>query len=90
MELGPKFLDIRSKLAISLREEGKYSQAIKVLSQVLKMNPRYVGARIQMGITFYAAGQKKRAVTVWKQALKSNPQNELAKMYLKLAESSAH
>ncbi len=87
LELGPKFLDIRSKLAVSLREDGKYSKAIQVLSQVLKMNPRYIGARIQIGVTFYASGDKKKAVSAWKEALKLSPNNESAKMYLRLAES---
>jgi tetratricopeptide (TPR) repeat protein len=88
LELRPKFLDIRSKLAVCLREEGRKDEALKIFGQILKMNPHYSQARVQLGITYFAAGEKKKALEAWKTILKSNPHDESAKMYLKLVEES--
>ncbi len=86
LQLRPKFLDIRTKLAICLREEGRHREAIKIFTEVLKTNEKYSQARVQLGITHYALGEKTKAIKVWKEAVKLDPENGSAKMYLKLSE----
>jgi len=86
LNLRPKFLDIRLKLAVSLREEGQYAKSLKTLGEIIRANPKYSQARVQLGVTAYASGDKKKATAAWKDALKLNPKDESAKMYLKLAE----
>ncbi len=88
LDLRPKFLDIRAKLGICLREEGEHKKAIQVFNEVIKQNPKFSQARIQLGVTYYASGEKKKALATWNQALKNNPEDESAKMYLSLAETS--
>lgn len=85
LKLRPHFLDIRSKLAVCLREEGNKTEAIKIFGQILKENPRYSQARIQLGITYFASGDRKKAFQAWKAILDTNPNDESARMYLKLA-----
>ncbi len=86
LNLRSQFLDIKLKWALSLREEGKHAQAIKILSQILKSNTRFHQARVQLGVTYFAQGQKKKAVEAWKAVLKAHPSDESAKMYLRLAD----
>ncbi len=89
LKLGPTFLDIRCKLAICLREMGKYRQSIEEFKKVIKSNSKYLYAQVQLGVTFYAAGKAADAIKQWKQVLKRQKDNEGAKMYLRLAQGAA-
>jgi len=89
LKLGPTFLDIRCKLAICLREQGKYPQSILEFKKVIKSNAKYLYAKVQLGVTLYAAGKTKDAIKEWKGVLKSQGDHEGAKMYLRLAEGAA-
>lgn len=89
LNLGPTFLDIRCKLAVSLREQGKYKEAVKEFQNVIKANPRYLYAQVQLGVTLYAAGKTKEAIAQWKKVLKLHPNHDGAKMYIRLAEKAA-
>jgi tetratricopeptide (TPR) repeat protein len=89
LKLGPTFLDIRCKLAICLREQGKYTQSIQEFKKVIKANSRYLYAQVQLGVTLYAAGKAAEAVKQWRHVLKREKDHEGARMYLRLAEGAA-
>ncbi len=89
LKLAPTFLDIRSKMAICLREKGDYPKSIQEFKQVIKANPKYLYARVQLGVTYYAAGKSREAIKEWKEVLKLQPNYEGAKMYLRLADKAA-
>jgi tetratricopeptide (TPR) repeat protein len=89
LELGPTFLDIRCKMAVSLREQGKFAESIKEFQKVIKANAKYLYAQVQLGVTLYAVGKTKEAIAQWKKVLKLHPNNDGAKMYIRLAERAA-
>lgn len=86
LKLNPAYVDIRTKMAIALREEGDFESSLKELKQVIKEEPRYITAHIQLGITCYSAGKLSDAKKEWQTALKQDSKNESAKMYLRLCE----
>ena len=86
LDLCPHFHDIRVKLAVSLREEGKKEQAIKELQHITHEKADYTDAHIQLGITFYSLGRKKEARQTWERLAKKQPQHQLVKIYLRLSE----
>jgi tetratricopeptide (TPR) repeat protein len=87
LHLGPTFHDIRCKLAICLREQGKHADSVSEFKKVLKANPKYYYAMVQLGVTLYAAGKTKAAIEQWNKVLKAKPDHDGAKMYLRLAET---
>lgn len=86
LNLNPTYVDIRTKLGIVLREEGKLEDSLKELRRVLKDNPKYLTAMIQLGITYYAMTKPLDAKKEWELALAQDPKNESAKTYLRLCE----
>ncbi|MBI2339698.1 MAG: tetratricopeptide repeat protein [Deltaproteobacteria bacterium] len=86
LDLCPNFHDIRAKLAVSLREEGKKEQALKEFQRIVREKPDYTEAHIQMGITLYGMGRKKEARQTWEKLTKKQPGHQLVKIYLKLSE----
>jgi tetratricopeptide (TPR) repeat protein len=86
LELEDKYVDIRTKMAICLREEGDKQKAATELKQALKDNPDYPDAQIQLGVTYYSLGKKTDARKIWKQASKKFPTNQTVKMYLSFTE----
>lgn len=83
-----QFHDIRNKLGICLREEGRKQDALKEFHRIAKERPSYVDARIQLGVTYYSLGKKSDALQVWKELAKSHPGHELVRMYLRLSQTS--
>lgn len=86
LDLCPNFQDIRLKLAVSLREEGKKEQALKELQRIAKEKGDYTDAHIQMGITLYGMGRKKEARQTWERLVKKRPNHQLVKIYLRLSD----
>lgn len=86
LELAPHFSDIRNKLGISLREQGKKKEAIHEFGRIVKENPHFTEAQIQLGVTLFGMGEKQKARKIWLALVKSHPRHELVKMYLRLAE----
>lgn len=84
LELRPTFVDIQTKLGISLREIGKLHDSLEVLTAAVKQDPNYYLASINLGLTYFTMGKMGDAVRVWKSVLKRDPQNEKAQMYLRL------
>lgn len=88
LELEGKYADIRTKLAVCLREKGDLPGAMKELKQAVKSNNKCADAHVQMGVTYYAMGKKNEARKVWRAATKKFPQHKIMKMYLKFTNPS--
>lgn len=82
VELGPKFADLRTKLAIALRERGDFDSALLEFQEALKVNAKYVPAYLHLGMTYYMRGMVERAERVWKTALKASPGDKSVQVYL--------
>jgi tetratricopeptide (TPR) repeat protein len=82
VQLGPKFADLRTKLAVALREKGDFDAALVEFQEALKVNPKYVPAYLHLGVTYYMRGLIERAVRVWKTALKASPDDKSVQVYL--------
>ncbi len=85
VQLEPLYCDIRTKLAISLREDKKYAKAVEELKQTIKTNKKFLEAHVQLGVTYFTMGKRSDAVKTWKQAVKLFPSNATLKMYLRFA-----
>ena len=88
LSLCPTFVDIRTKLANTLRDMGDHSTAISEYRDAVATNPDYVPARLQLGVTLYSAGDKQKAIDEWHAVLKRDPDNRNAKMYLRMVGES--
>jgi Flp pilus assembly protein TadD len=82
VNLGPKFADLRTKLAVALREKGDFDSALVEFQEALKVNAKYVPAYLHLGVTYYMRGLVDRAVRVWKTALKASPSDKSVQVYL--------
>ena len=85
LELGPAFVDVRSRLAGALRDSGEREQAIKEYEEVVRQSPSYVPARLNLGLSLFAAGRRDEAVKHWRAVLEISPGNRNAELYLQLA-----
>lgn len=83
--LCPTFVDIRTKLATTLRDLGKIDAAIDELMAVREAKPAYVAARLHLGVTLWSAERKDEARAEWQAALDHDPHNSRARMYLRMA-----
>jgi tetratricopeptide (TPR) repeat protein len=89
LTLGPGFVDIRLKLAQSLRDAGKREEALEELRRVIQERPSFVPARVHLGITLYSMGRLAEAVAEWQEALRLEPDNRSCQMYLNLIKDGA-
>lgn len=85
LKLQPTFVDIKTKLAIALREKGMIAQAIKELEEAKFINADYLPSRVNLGILYYLMNRFDDAVVEWESVLKYDPNNGIAKMYLTAA-----
>lgn len=85
VELRPKFMDILTKIGITLREKGDLDQAIDALARAKEAGPNYVPAYLHLGIAYYTNGQRDLALKEWKAAQKIDPSNRAVQVYLNLA-----
>lgn len=85
LELAPTFVDIRLKLANSLRDAGDLDEALDELTALKDQRPDYVAARVSLGLTYWKQGQLDRARDEWQAALDQDPDNASARLYLKMA-----
>ncbi|WP_165703667.1 tetratricopeptide repeat protein [Enhygromyxa salina] len=85
LQLCPTFVDIRTKLATTLRDAGHIDEAIDELIGVRDAKPEYLAARLHLGVTFWSAKRKDEARAEWKAVLEFEPDNARAQMYLRMA-----
>lgn len=82
LEVRPRFLDIRTKLAESLMEMGEVEGALKELADVLEANPEFTGARLRMGVVLHRLGRTDEAVREWTRCSAEDPQDLRPRAYL--------
>ena len=82
LALQPTFVDIKTKLAVALREKGMTAQAIKELEEAKFINADYIPARVNLGILYYLMRRLDDAVIEWESVLKHEPKNGVAIMYI--------
>lgn len=85
LQLCPTFVDIRTKLATTLRDAGHVDEAIDELIAVRDAKPGYSTARLHLGVTLWTAGRKHEARAEWKAVLEHDPDNKRVHMYLRMA-----
>ena len=75
VQVDPKNVALRNKLASSLYRAGDVDGAIAQLNQALTYDPRDANSLFNLGtIRLQGKGDGKGAVAAWQQLLKSNPQ----------------
>ncbi len=80
----PTFVDIRTKLATTLRDLDKIEEALDELIAIRESAPDYLQARIHLGVTLWRAGQIAEARAEWKHVLASDASNRSCRVYLKM------
>lgn len=74
LDLDPKNIALRTKLAASLYRSGDIDGAINQLNKALASDPKDANALFNLGmIKLQGKGDSKGAVSTWRQLLKTNP-----------------
>ena len=85
LNLRPTFVDIITKIGITLREKGQFDEAIRVFMRAKELNPNYPLALVHLGVTYYMKGFIDLAMEEWEKVQEVNPKSREAKVYLSLA-----
>jgi len=83
--LRPNFVDLLTKIGVTLREKGDLDRAMEAFTKAKTVNPNYLLAYVHLGITYYMKGQRDLALEEWKAAQKIDPANRAIQVYLTLA-----
>ncbi len=89
LSLCPTFVDLRLRLAHSLREANDVDGAVAEFRLAVQHAPAYLPARVALGTALYARGLLDEAVAQWEEVLRIDPHHRTAGMYLKLARAQA-
>ena len=84
LELCPTFVDIRTKLATTLRDAGDTTAALDEFEAITESAPGYLPARIHMGVTLWSLGKRDEARAQWRDVLERDPDNRSVRVYLAL------
>lgn len=82
LEVRPRFLDIRTKLAEALMEMGDTEDALAELRGVLEANPEFTAARLRLGVVLHRLGQTDEAVAAWTRCAEEDPQDLRPRAYI--------
>lgn len=82
LQLCPTFVDIRTKLATTLRDAGRLPDALDELIAIRDAAPDYLQARVQLGITLWRAKRIAEARDEWQYVLDKDPNNRSCRVYL--------
>ncbi len=82
LALAPTFIDLRTRLAEVLREQGHVDDALAELELVTNQNPKYVPAIILKGVIAFSRGQMLTARTYFESVLQLDPANRSCNLYL--------
>lgn len=80
----PTFVDIRTKLANTMRDVGRTDDALDEYEGICESSPSYVPARIHYGVTLWRAGRVDDARAQWNTVLELDPDNRSCHVYLKM------
>ena len=76
-ELGVDVVKEKLLRALGLFYEGKFTDVIKLCSEILRLEPANTTALERMGSAYYKLGQKLDALRVWEKAALLNPDNKV-------------
>ena len=82
LELGPRYHDLRYRMARLLLEAGRVLEAREALDQVLHARPSFVEAQAALGLAHYLSGDAAGAREVWQACLARRPENSRVEAYL--------
>jgi tetratricopeptide (TPR) repeat protein len=82
LEIRPRYLDIRARLAEVLVELGRSEEARDELEWVLQENPAYTEARIRLGVVLHHVGETDAAIDQWMRCLNEDPDDLRPRAYL--------
>lgn len=80
----PTFVDIRTKLANTLRDLGRTDEAIDEFQAICDLAPDYVPARTHYGVTLWRIGRIVQAREQWQAVLERDPTNRSCQVYLSM------
>lgn len=86
LELCPTFVDIRTKLATTLRDMGDVDGAIAELTSIRDDAPEYIPARLHLGISLWTAKRVAEARAEWEFVLQRDPENKSCQVYMHLSD----
>ncbi len=90
IKLLPKSADVRTRIAVTLREQGLLDEAAGSLTQAIEANPEYVPAHTLLGLVHYSRGEHDAARRRWTEALRLEPSNKAIQAYLRLITTKRH
>lgn len=82
LQVRPRFLDVRTKLAEALLLVGELNEAREELELVLEKDPGFTGARLRLGLVLQRQGDASGAVRAWEQCARERPDDFRARAYL--------
>ncbi|HEX7118247.1 MAG TPA: tetratricopeptide repeat protein [Longimicrobiales bacterium] len=89
LELRPRFLDIRNKLAHALIQMGDLDGAESELRRALEANPHFMAARLNLGLVHYRRGELDEATGEWGRCRAQEPEHPQVRAYLAMLERPA-
>jgi tetratricopeptide (TPR) repeat protein len=81
LALRPTFIDLRLKLAQTLRDGGHVEHCRQELEKILVQNPAYTPARLHLGLTHFARGDHAAALAALDVVLLDDPKHPRAGVY---------
>jgi tetratricopeptide (TPR) repeat protein len=82
-------VDIRTKLANTLRDLGRYDEALDEFQAICDLSPDYVPARTHYGVTLWRIGRVEQARVQWQAVLERDPSNRSCQVYLSMTAGDA-
>ncbi len=79
--LRPTFIDLRLRLAQSLRDAGRAEEALRELRAILTQNADYLPARLSLGLTLFSLGDHAASLAELESILVAHPDHPRAKVY---------
>ena len=83
----PNFVNLRTRLAVLYRDNGRLELAKSQLEAALDQHPDFVPARQTLAVILLTHGDHDGAIRELERALSTDPENRSAQMYLRLARS---
>jgi tetratricopeptide (TPR) repeat protein len=82
LEVRPRFLDVRERLAEALLDSGDNEGARRELERVLGEEPGFAEARLRLGVVLERLGDREGAIREWKRVRSTRPQDRRVQAYL--------
>lgn len=86
LALRPTFIDLRLRLAQTLRDAGRADDAVRELRAILAQNADYTPARLNLGLALFSTGDHAAAIGELDAVLEKNPTHARAKLYRNMIE----